>query len=117
MSEQSHPSGVPQDVASKYDEELVNPPPQTESTPVSAAPEIVASFNTTDPTDCAATPRANSEPPFTVTAVEPDKAPLTPNAKTPPFTVVAPVYVLAPFSVSVPAFAFSNEPVPSKTPA
>src|SRR6476620_5430881 len=35
--QQSQPSGVPQDVASKYDEELVNPPPQSESKPVSAA--------------------------------------------------------------------------------
>ncbi len=38
MSDQSQPnSGVPQDVAAKYDEELVNPPPVTESAPVSAA--------------------------------------------------------------------------------
>lgn len=36
MSDQSQPTGVRQDVASKYDEELVNPPPQTESAPVSA---------------------------------------------------------------------------------
>jgi ribonuclease G len=36
--QQSRPqSGVPQDVASKYDEELVNPPPQSESSPVSQA--------------------------------------------------------------------------------
>jgi ribonuclease G len=35
--QQSQPSGVPQDVASKYDEELVNPPPQNESAPVSQA--------------------------------------------------------------------------------
>jgi ribonuclease G len=33
--QQSQPSGVPQDVAHKYDEELVNPPPQQEFTPVS----------------------------------------------------------------------------------
>ena len=38
MSDQSHPqSAVPPDVAAKYDEELVNPPPQTESAPVSAS--------------------------------------------------------------------------------
>ena len=36
MSDQPQ-SGVPSDVAQKYDEELVNPPPQTESAPVSAA--------------------------------------------------------------------------------
>ena len=38
MSDQSQPNtGVPQDVASKYDEELVNPPAQTETGPVDAA--------------------------------------------------------------------------------
>jgi ribonuclease G len=38
MSDHSQPSpGVPPDVAQKYDEELVNPPPQTESRPVSAS--------------------------------------------------------------------------------
>ncbi len=38
MSDQSQPqSAVPPDVAAKYDEELVNPPPQTESAPVSAS--------------------------------------------------------------------------------
>ncbi len=38
MSDQSNPpSAVPPDVAAKYDEELVNPPPQTESAPVSAS--------------------------------------------------------------------------------
>ena len=37
MSEQTQPQpGVPPDVTSKYDEELVNPPPQTEVKPVSA---------------------------------------------------------------------------------
>jgi ribonuclease G len=36
--QQSRPqSGVPQDVASKYDEELVNPPPQNETAPVNSA--------------------------------------------------------------------------------
>ncbi len=30
-------SGIPQDVAQKYEEELVNPPPQSESAPVTAA--------------------------------------------------------------------------------
>jgi ribonuclease G len=38
MSDQSHPQpAVPPDVAAKYDEELVNPPPQSESAPVSAS--------------------------------------------------------------------------------
>jgi len=37
MSDQSQSTGVPQDVASKYDEELVNPPTPQESAPVSAA--------------------------------------------------------------------------------
>src|SRR4051812_1522617 len=39
MSEQqpSQSTGTPPDVASKYDEELVNPPPQVQSTPVTAA--------------------------------------------------------------------------------
>ena len=38
MSDSSQPKpGIPQDVAQKYDEELVNPPPQTESAPVSTA--------------------------------------------------------------------------------
>jgi ribonuclease G len=36
MSERSQPTGVPTDVAQKYDEELVNPPAQSESAPVSA---------------------------------------------------------------------------------
>lgn len=36
MSDSAH-SGVPQDVAQKYDEELVNPPPQKEVIPVSNA--------------------------------------------------------------------------------
>ena len=37
MSEQTQPQpGVPPDVTSKYDEELVNPPPQAEVKPVSA---------------------------------------------------------------------------------
>ena len=36
--QQSRPqSGIPQDVAQKYDEELVNPPARTESSPVSSA--------------------------------------------------------------------------------
>jgi ribonuclease G len=34
---QSQPAGVPQDVGQKYDEELVNPPAQLESAPVSSA--------------------------------------------------------------------------------
>lgn len=38
MSDQSQPnSGIPQDVAQKYDEELVNPPPASNSAPVSSA--------------------------------------------------------------------------------
>ncbi len=38
MSDQSQPnSGVPQDVAQKYDEELVNPPPASNSAPVSSS--------------------------------------------------------------------------------
>ena len=38
MSDQSNPpSAVPPDVAAKYDEELVNPPPQNESAPVNAS--------------------------------------------------------------------------------
>jgi ribonuclease G len=38
MSDQSQPNtGVPPDVAAKYDEELVNPPPQTEAGPVDAS--------------------------------------------------------------------------------
>ncbi|MSU47581.1 MAG: Rne/Rng family ribonuclease [Opitutus sp.] len=36
MSDQPQPTGVPQDVASKYDEELVNPPPQNQTAQVSA---------------------------------------------------------------------------------
>jgi ribonuclease G len=35
--QQSQPSGVPPDVAQKYDEELVNPPAQSQSAPVSSA--------------------------------------------------------------------------------
>ncbi len=37
MSDQSQPSGVPQDVAAKYDEELVNPPVVPETTQIDAA--------------------------------------------------------------------------------
>ena len=37
MSDQTQPQpGVPPDVTRQYDEELVNPPPQTEVKPVSA---------------------------------------------------------------------------------
>ena len=37
MSDQSQPnSGAPSDVAAKYDEELVNPPPVNEAGPISA---------------------------------------------------------------------------------
>jgi ribonuclease G len=38
MSDQSQPTpGIPQDLAQKYDEELVNPPPASESAPVTAS--------------------------------------------------------------------------------
>ena len=38
MSDQSQSNpGIPQDLAQKYDEELVNPPPASESAPVTAS--------------------------------------------------------------------------------
>jgi hypothetical protein len=101
----------------------VNAVPSNATTPVDApfnvnnvtalAPNSTVPFAvTTAPTGTVASaPTLNVAPLDTVNPVD-AKLPLPVNANVPAFTLVVPVNVFAPLKLSVPALAFTNDPVP-----